>query len=81
MRVTAACLGRLRARFPALDIEVIEAKMLAHHETHPYKSLDRALIGWCKIAEERGMDAKSKPHVSEWDLVPKGPAPNGNVAR
>lgn len=54
--VSAACLGRLRVRFPSLDLPVIEAKMLAYHTRNPYKSLDLAMINWCKQAEKRGID-------------------------
>jgi hypothetical protein len=54
--VTAACLARLRSRFPKLDLPVIEAKMLAEHTLHPFRSLDRAMVGWCKAAERRGID-------------------------
>jgi uncharacterized protein YdaU (DUF1376 family) len=55
--VTAACLARLRSRFPNLDLPVIEAKMLAAHAQHAYRSLDRAMVNWCKKAENEGWDA------------------------
>jgi hypothetical protein len=56
--VTAAGLARCRNRFPDLDIPLIEAKMLAEHAQHPYRNLDRALLGWCKKAEVNGWDRR-----------------------
>jgi len=54
--VTAACLHRMKVRFPKLDLSVIEAKLISYHEQHPFKSLDRAFVNWCKSAESRGID-------------------------
>ena len=66
---TAACLARCKKRFTNLDLPVIEMKMLAAHAIHPYKSLDRAMVGWCKKADENGWDAKpATPRITpdEW---------------
>lgn len=64
LSVSAACLARCRKTFPEVDIEVVEAKLLAEHGAHPFKSLDRALVNWCRAARQRGMDLKPRPEPS-----------------
>lgn len=62
---SAACLSRCKTRFPNLDLLVIEAKMMAYHEKHPYRNIDMAMLNWCKKAESEGWDsARSKPKLS-----------------
>lgn len=65
---SARCLARCQERFPNLDIPVIEAKLMAYHETNPFKRLDVAMINWCKSAEQRGIDQKRSTRMTldEW---------------
>lgn len=74
---SAACLQRCAARFPSLDLPVIEAKMLAYHQRNPYKNLDLAMVNWCKKAEAEGWDAKRNgtPRMTPEEWANQGEKP------
>jgi hypothetical protein len=66
--VSAATLGRLRERFPTLDIESIEAKLVVAHQERHYRSLDRAMVAWCQKAEANGWDRRAAAVASNGAL-------------
>lgn len=74
--MSAATLARCKKRFPNLDLALIEAKLLAYHQQHPYRSLDRALVNWCLKAEENGWDrvAGAEDPNSVWTQAMKAQA-------
>lgn len=64
--VSAACLAKMKLRFPRVDLAVVEAKLLAYHAAHPYRSLDMAFVNWCKKAETGGIDLLAPTEDEEW---------------